>query len=95
VVYGALSVQRVRTRFGRVWLGLGDASYSLYLTHTVVMITFAKLLKIPAIDALPAPVLFTGAVTTAVVVGQLSYKLVERPMTEGLKELWGRRLAVA
>lgn len=95
VVYGALGVQRVRTRAGRAWLALGDASYSLYLTHTVVMITFAKLLKIPAIDALPAAVLFTGAVTAAVIVGQLSYMLVERPLTEGLKALWVRRRLAA
>jgi len=91
VVYAALSTERVRTRFGRAWLALGDASYSLYLSHAVVMTTFAKLLKLGLLDGLPVAVLFAVVLAVAVATGQLCYVLVERPITEGLKGAWSRR----
>jgi exopolysaccharide production protein ExoZ len=90
VVYGALFAREPRSWAGRGWLALGDASYSLYISHAVVMTTFARLLKIETVAALPTALLFTGAVAVAVVVGFACYYLVERPVTRALRARWER-----
>ncbi|MFN3521383.1 MAG: acyltransferase family protein [Phenylobacterium sp.] len=91
VVYAALFTGEIRSRLGRWWLALGDASYSLYLTHAIVMTTFARALKVPAVAALPTVLLFAAAVAAALATAWITYLAVERPLTEALKRAWARR----
>lgn len=75
-------------RTGRWLTGMGDASYTLYLTHGFVMIVLARLLKGPLADSLPG-VVMAGilAVVASCVLGRLTHLHVERRLTESLKHL--------
>lgn len=64
--------------------GLGDASYSVYLTHTLSIGALAM-----TMGAWNPPLFIPTALLVAVAVGVATYRLVERPMLEGLR----RRLA--
>lgn len=77
-------------RPGRSWramLALGDASYSLYLTHVVLNFTVRTDAE-PVAKALAqiSPWLYASVlVVLAIVVSLLIYRLIERPMTEALR----------
>jgi exopolysaccharide production protein ExoZ len=89
IVFAALSVRSMPGLGGRALLFLGNASYSIYLTHAIVMTSYARLIKTPAIAALLPPVLWMIlAVAAATVVGALTHVLVEQPLHEGLKRRW-------
>ncbi len=65
---------------------LGDASYSLYLTHTFVVIIYSWLLKKTGLGSMPQalPVLMT--VVIACLVGVSAYFVVERPLNNVLRQ---------
>ena len=82
-------------RIGRLWprwsLALGDASYSLYLSHLLV---FTALFKIVARTHLLAPggarmrdeaFLIVGTLLCCVLVSMLVYRWVEKPMNRYLR----------
>jgi exopolysaccharide production protein ExoZ len=74
---GSLSV-------GKLLRGIGDASYSIYLTHAFFISALGKLWPIGL-----APWIFlVSATTLALLLGQAAYALVERPL---LALLRGRR----
>ena len=64
---------------------VGDASYSLYLSHPFAV----RLLGVAWTAAIPAgapPVLFLASACAAAVLGALAlHRFVERPMTEALQ----------
>ncbi|MCX8957235.1 acyltransferase [Erwinia psidii] len=65
---------------------LGDASYSLYLTHTLVIGVVAKISTLFNVSL--APYLFVPlSVITSVIVGLMSYELIEKPMVRFMKNL--------
>ena len=67
---------------------VGDASYSLYLTHVVTLAALSHAWRAAALQGLGA-VSFTVAGVIASILGALiCYRLLERPMTDGLKRLW-------
>ena len=72
-----------------VWLrALGDMSYSLYLTHYLVLITLARIMRMIAPESTAVVPIQTGltllALGLSLAVGWLTFRLIERPL--------GRRL---
>lgn len=90
VVIGALSMEeRWGARSPRWALALGDASYSIYLVHTFALPAVGLLLhRFRAGWAGEVAVSFLGAIILSTASGVLSYRLVERPITDWFK---GRR----
>jgi peptidoglycan/LPS O-acetylase OafA/YrhL len=86
MVGGFVLGPRLKDSWASGWLTrVGDASYSLYLTHAIIL----KLVYqgwIAAIgDRLPVSVFFVASMFVAVLAGLLVYYLVERPMTNYLR----------
>lgn len=77
-----------RERQAPKWLLLlGDASYSLYLTHGLTMLLFRiGYSRSGAIRALPQPVYFVMLLLAVFPIGILCYLLFERPVTQFLKD---------
>ncbi len=63
-------------RVGAVSLWLGDASYSIYLTHTFVISALGKIWP----PSLAAWAFIAVATVCAALVGGLVYRFVERPL---------------
>jgi len=63
-------------RLGRV---LGNASYSLYLTHVIVLIAFSKVVQLLW---LPADAYVIIGLVTCAIVAVVVYRCVEKPMLE-------------
>ncbi len=85
VVAGAVSVESDGGWPAWRWLGLlGDASYSIYLTHTLTIGALAM-----TIGAWNPPLFVPLALAVAILGGLASYLLIERPMLARLR----RRLA--
>lgn len=85
IVFGALHLGDARTKAGRSLLVLGDGSYSIYLTHAIVMTCYARALKIERVQSEPHLVLPLLAVAVSIAVGLLTYRLVERPLNKQIK----------
>jgi len=68
------------------WLSrIGDASYSLYLSHTFVLRPLRSVWSAVAGDELPSAVFVIVAIVAAVAASLFLYHLVERPMTTYLQ----------
>jgi exopolysaccharide production protein ExoZ len=82
IVTGLVHTELQRTvRFPRWLQELGAASYSIYLTHFLVISSIVVVLKrIPAAQALPAWVLFAIGIPVALLPGFLLHWLVEAPL---------------
>lgn len=78
---------------------LGDASYSIYLIHVLVIYHFCLAGVRFVVDAASFPVLgdlfVVATVVMSVVVGCILYVVVERPMTQRLRSMRKRDHAVA
>jgi exopolysaccharide production protein ExoZ len=60
---------------------LGDASYSIYLTHTIVLLLFhTGYIRLGFMQALPYDLYFGLLITVIVASGLVSYFLVEKPL---------------
>ncbi len=82
VVAGAVSVEADGGWPAWRWLGvLGDASYSIYLTHTLTIGALAM-----TIGAWNPPVFVPLALAVAIVGGLVSYLWIERPMLARLRQ---------
>jgi exopolysaccharide production protein ExoZ len=67
---------------------VGDASYSLYLTHVVTLAALSYAWRAAGLQGLGSA-WFTLTGLVASVIGAFAcYRLLERPMTDGLKRLW-------
>lgn len=64
---------------------LGDASYSLYLTHTVVLAAIARICEIAAVRP-PLPLLIISGLVSAFAVAFLMYNYFEVRATAALKD---------
>ena len=78
-------------RAGRALVAVGDASYSIYITHSFVIVAYAKALQHPAVARLPQVAIVPVVVTVAVVVGLAAHFLVERPLLAAVRALTGRK----
>jgi exopolysaccharide production protein ExoZ len=88
VVVGALSLEPL-LKARRLPMLLGDASYSIYLTHGVVLSTLKSAVLIAA-TTLP-PLLVGGFIlvgcSVSIVIGVLAYRFVETPLVARLKQV--------
>jgi exopolysaccharide production protein ExoZ len=90
LLMSALSVAEAKGRFGKALLALGDASYSIYLTHPFVMTMYARILKAHPGSSIPRPIWMVVPILVSLAVGLGTYSLVERPMNARLKLWWKR-----
>jgi len=68
------------------WLErIGDASYSLYLTHTFILRPYRDVWIATVGNSLPAALYLITAILIAVLLGLVVYRFVERPMTRFLR----------
>ena len=70
----------VSAAVNRILVPIGNASYSIYLTHPMTMIVFAFLMKHHVLGATSIPVIVPLIVVIAVVFGLLAHYVVERPI---------------
>jgi exopolysaccharide production protein ExoZ len=69
----------------RILVPVGNASYSIYLTHPMTMIVFAFLMKHHVLGATHIWIILPLVVTIAVVFGLLAHYFVERPILNWLR----------
>lgn len=82
IVLGAVGLERRRQFIAPVALQyLGDASYSIYLWHTLLLVAAGRALTLVLPPPTPLHVAFLIAIPVAVIVGCLVlFELVERPL---------------
>lgn len=93
IVWGAVSLER--PGLAPRWLvALGDASYSLYLLHLLVLPALGRSWRaIGLTETLPAAAFLAAGVALSIAVALTAFRLVERPMTRGLRASWPMPLA--
>jgi exopolysaccharide production protein ExoZ len=73
----------------RLFLSLGDASYSIYLTHPFALaalrVVWARM--VPHVSVTSAIAFMAIALLTSAALGWLCYRLIEKPITERLRKL--------
>jgi exopolysaccharide production protein ExoZ len=86
VLAGAVLSRRADGLATRLLARLGDASYSLYLLHFIVLLAWSRLWLAAGWDAARAPLLYAGAVLViAVAVSLLAFRCFELPVTRSLR----------
>ena len=93
VVYGSLNVYLLRWHNGLL-LALGDASYSIYLTHIISLGAWRWIWAKthPTAPDLPTAALFMlTAMIFCAIVGWISYRWIETPLLSRSKALLGNR----
>jgi exopolysaccharide production protein ExoZ len=86
VVGGFVLGPRIKDTFATGLLArVGDASYSLYLTHAVVLKLVYQAWIAGVGDRLPVSVFFVLSTSATILAGLLVYYFVERPMTKYLR----------
>lgn len=89
LVYSVLHITHISGLIGRCLYQLGNASYSIYLTHAIVMTSYAKLIKTDNIVSLLSPITWIAlAICVSLLVGLLTHQFIERPIDEWLKRRW-------
>jgi exopolysaccharide production protein ExoZ len=93
IVCGSMYLERGGVlRHSRIMHFLGNASYSIYMTHTIVLSACGFVLsRIPLSPVAQQLIYRPFAMAAVVTAGCLTYVLVEKPMTKGLRALTGRR----
>lgn len=91
--FGVLGVQSLWPSIRAGWLALiGDASYSIYLSHTIILVpVLAILKKVPVSGSPKVALVLIVAPTVCTVLGILIYKYLEKPMIDALKSWTGSR----
>jgi exopolysaccharide production protein ExoZ len=70
----------IRSAFGRLWVYLGDASYSIYLASSLTLLNYDHLYRFVA--AVPPDLNIFLAMFVVAVIGSAMYSFVERPITQ-------------
>ena len=95
LVYGAVGREIVAEKRYPLWLSrLGDWSYSLYLTHYIVLVTLRRIyrmaapenLKVGAEGALDNVVFAVLALAISIVTSAIFYTIIERPAVNFFKQ---------
>jgi exopolysaccharide production protein ExoZ len=82
IVAGATNLERALDfRTPRILTALGDSSYSLYLSHTFLLMVVAKLLKMNLLSGIPIDIVIILSVAFCIVFGHLAYLYIEKPIT--------------
>lgn len=89
ILIGAISLERLGIRVPRLLVALGNSSYSLYLTHPLVLPVFGKLGFVWHVsDKVPAIIFGLLAFATSLFAGHAAYRLVEVPLTRYCAMVW-------
>ncbi|MBV1932682.1 MAG: acyltransferase [Porticoccaceae bacterium] len=93
ILFGAVSLEQLGLRFPKILVSLGGSSYTLYLSHTLLLPLTGKLwVKLSLAQWLPAEVLFLVAFTASIVTGHVLYLIIERPLTYWISShIWAKR----
>jgi peptidoglycan/LPS O-acetylase OafA/YrhL len=87
LVAGAVNLESAtHFRTPRILVALGDSSYSLYLSHTFVLMVIGKLLKMGLLSGIPIDIIILFSVGCCVVSGHLAYLCIEKPTTQFLTQ---------
>lgn len=79
----------IRSAFGRLWVYLGDASYSIYLTSVFTFFLYNRFYHLVA--GLPPDLnVFLGVFIVAAI-GAATYSFIERPITQFITAKYQRR----
>jgi exopolysaccharide production protein ExoZ len=70
----------VRSAFGRLWVYLGDASYSIYLTSAITLYFYNRVYRF--VTHIPADLNILLAILVVSAIGAACYSWVERPITQ-------------
>lgn len=82
LVAGAVNLERaLGFRTPRIMIALGDSSYTLYLSHTFVLMVMGKLLKKGLLSGIPIDIIILFSVGLCLVLGHLAYLCIEKPVT--------------
>jgi exopolysaccharide production protein ExoZ len=89
ILLGAISLERVRIRVPKLFVALGDSSYSLYLTHPFILPALGKLWLALHLSERTSPVVL-GLIgfSCSLSVGHAVYLLIEKPITTWLSQTW-------
>jgi peptidoglycan/LPS O-acetylase OafA/YrhL len=72
------------------WLEMaGDASYSFYLIHTLVIVGFMRLMPSPTTNALLASVVIASAIAINLALSLIIYRMFERPARNMIRDVFG------
>ena len=81
IVYGSLALEKEQLTCHSIFFHIGNGSYSLYLSHVIIIWVLATLYKMflnrPYDDSVAAMILFC---IIAVGAGILSYSFIEKPI---------------
>ena len=97
-LYGAVGLERAGRLSVPNWLfAIGSASYSIYLTHLILLMTIQHFLpRLRGLVPLPPDLVFLLAVAICVIAGVAFSRLVEQPLLRALRDpLRARRAARA
>jgi peptidoglycan/LPS O-acetylase OafA/YrhL len=74
------------------WLEMaGDASYSFYLLHTLIIVGFIRLMPAPANNGLLATAVIVSAMATNLALSLVIYRIFERPARNVIRHMFGYR----
>jgi exopolysaccharide production protein ExoZ len=86
VTFSFIKMRFAKSSLTRILVPVGDASYSIYLTHPTMMIVFASLINSHILKPIPYPIFYTLLFTViCIIFGLLIHYLVERPILAWLR----------
>lgn len=87
-ICGFISLEHNRSLSVGSWLvTIGDSSYSIYLTHTLVLPLFGKILYVAVPSGVPSVALVSGGMAIATVFGHFFYCAFERRLNNKSAQL--------
>ncbi len=88
LVYAAMNLEKNRIRFPKFIAKLGDASYSIYLSHAIVYVTVERLWQKLVYNNLSSHIIMLIVMFIAVIsYGFISYDYIEKPMITFFRNL--------
>lgn len=95
IVFAALRFPKPTAIISNILIQIGGASYVLYLSHSIVMTAYARLLKNKSLaQAIPAPLWVLLTVTFCVVLAWLIHRYIEEKLTDRI-QMYGAKLTHA
>lgn len=97
IVAGALGLEaRGWGRTNRLWLRIGDASYSIYIFHTIIIAAILRLYQhLPITGIAQFAGLLIVTMIASVGSGLVIHKVIEKPMTAAINRRVAQRRAIA
>lgn len=89
VVAIALILERVNIKANRLLVSLGDSSYSLYLTHWLVVTTLPSLIDIYGYSNMSFATFVAINVSVSLLASQVVYYLIEKPLRKSSRVIVG------